>query len=304
MSLGSLISLGGVGVLTGHIVDSIFDFCYDLCLFPIIECGIKTIVSLIKTALSGVAYAAFIGPVIGCIGNVLASIIHELPGIIYDCGLGNCYGIMEIICGIGNLLCCIPTGCLTISSIPFCFSPLFYPFGCIAVFLSSLISFLVTCITPIMGTLGGCCRTMFCAIGGDIFSDVIGDYITDMCLTPLFKLIIGEIIALITTLLESAGIIGSIAAGLGIPVALVGFVFGIIVTAISDMVVGCVMGIIEIPFEFCGEVIDMIAETSSIGLSTMEVLFGYGICCLCPTIILPCYVLQCIVNFICCCCPI
>jgi hypothetical protein len=274
MSLGSLISLGGTGVLTGFILDGILDFFWDMFCSPIIG----LIIDLGGEALELALAIAYIGPIINAGTAALTAIVHELPGFIYACGFGNCYGIAEIICGIGNLLCLVPAGCLTISSIPFCLSPLSL-FGCIAVFLSSIISFFASCITPVLGICGGCCRTMFCAVGGDIISDLIGDYIPDICLTPLFKLIGGYLGVLISFY----------ATGLA------AWFLGIFI----DMGISLVMGIVEVPLDLCGEVIDMIGEIFGIGLSTLEILFGQFICCL-PAVTLPCYIGQCIVNFICC----
>jgi hypothetical protein len=243
----------------------------------------KTIVSIIKYTLGDIPLISFIAAILSGIVEAIVAIIHELPGFLYACGFGNVYGILEMICGGCNILCCLPTCCfLTISSVSYFLSPLFCPFGCIATLASAIISLLATLITPIMGCFGGCCRTMVCAVSGDIGSDIIGDYITDIIISPIFTIIEGLIIAVIELIFNVGG-----------PIA------GIILHIICDPIVEITMAIIEIPFEFCGEVIDAIAELSSIGLSSVEAIFGYGICCL-PTITLPCYILQCIWNFICC----
>lgn len=277
-SLGSLISLGGTGVMTGYILDAVFDFFWDMTCSPLIGLIIDFGGELLELILA----IAYIGPIISAGTAALTAILHELPGFIYACCFGNCYGIAEIICGIGNLLCLVPAGCLTISSFPFCLSPLFYPFGFIATLLSAIISFFSIVITPIMGCIGGCFRTMFCAVGGDIFSDLIGDYIPDICCTPILKLIGGSIATLVT--IYATGYAG--------------YILGIII----DMIISFVMGIIEIPLDLIGEFIDMIGETFGIGLSTLEILFGQFICCL-PAVTLPCYIGQCIVNKIICIIP-
>jgi len=267
--------------MTGHILDAVFDFFWDMICSPLIGLIIDFGGELLELTLA----IAYIGPIISAGTAALTAILHELPGFIYACGFGNCYGILEIICGIGNILCLVPAGCLTISSFPFCLSPLFYPFGFIATLLSAIISFFSTVITPIMGICGGICRTMFCAVGGDIFSDLIGDYIPDICLTPIFKLIGGYI----PIVLSSAT---------GLLAGPLGYILGIII----DMIISFVMGIIGIPLDLIGEFIDMIGETFGIGLSTLEILFGQFICCL-PVVTLPCYIGQCIVNKIICIIP-
>ena len=291
-SLGSLISLGGTGVLTGHILDGIFDFFFDLFISPTIGLGLKLLGDILKMSIkAGLGTTPWLGVIMAVVGGTIGgavsattAIIHELPGFIYAYCFGNCYGILEIIVGICNLLCFIPIGCLAISSCPFFLSPLFYPFGCIATLLSILISSLATCITAISGVFCGCFRTMCCAVGGDIVSDLVGDYITDICLTPLFKLIGGYIAVAIS--FYATGWAGWFL-GIG-----------------ANMFISLVMGIVTVPFNLCGEIIDLIAEASSVGLSTVELLFGYFICCICPTItLLPCYISTFIMNKIICCIP-